>query len=415
MTEILFWTITGIIAVTFLVEKWLDYLNLKHTYPKLPDPLKDIFNPEEYRKSQLYKQDNTRFSFISGTFSTVVLLVAIFTGLFGWLDALLQRHIDSYYLLLLLFFGILAFVSDLLSIPFQLYDTFVIEERYGFNRTTKRTFLKDKLKGWLIGVIIGGAVLLAITWFYHTTGQFFWLIAWGFITVFSIFMNMFYSRLIVPLFNKQVPLEKGSLRDKIEAYARKTGYRLTDIYVIDGSRRSSKANAYFSGLGSQKRVVLYDTLINDLDEEEIVAVLAHEIGHFRKRHTLKSLLLGVAQTGVMLYLFSLLVKLPEVSMALGGQEASFHLGLIAFAILYSPVSFLLGIVMNMLSRKYEFEADRFATITFGKERLITSLKKLSKKNLSNLTPHPLYVYFNYSHPTLLQRIESMNQIDEPNQ
>ena len=301
------------------------------------------------------------------------------------------------------------FVSDLLSTPFDLWDTFKIEEKYGFNKTTPKTFLFDKLKGWLLMIIIGGGILLLITWLYNVTGRYFWLMAWGAITLFSLIMNMFYSNLIVPLFNKQTPLEEGALRNAIESFASKVGYDLKNIYVIDGSKRSSKANAYFTGLGPKKRIVLYDTLINDLTTEEIVAVLAHEIGHYKKKHSLSGMILGIIQTGIMLYLFSLFVAIPELSQALGGETASFHIGLIAFAILYTPLSMLLGIFTNLFSRKNEYQADAYAAEHYGAEPLISGLKKLSKNSLSNLTPHPLYVFFYYSHPPLLQRMRKMEE------
>jgi STE24 endopeptidase len=398
-----------ILIGTFLLERWLDVKNLRHTVPELPEELEDVYDQEKYRKSQLYKQENTRFSFITNSFSLVIMVAAILLGIFGWLDRFLEVRTESYYILVLLFFGILGIISDLLGIPFEWYDTFRIEEKYGFNKTTPRTFVLDKLKGWLLAIILGGGILLLITWIYQATGQYFWLLAWGVITLFSLVMNMFYSNLIVPLFNKQTPLEEGALRNAIEAFAGKVGYNLKNIYVIDGSRRSSKANAYFTGLGPKKRIVLYDTLINDLETDEIVAVLAHEIGHYKKKHSLSGMFLGIIQTGIMLYLFSLFVAVPELSQALGGETASFHIGLIAFTILYAPLSMLLGIFTSMFSRRNEYQADAYAAVHFAAEPLVSGLKKLSRNSLSNLTPHPLYVFFHYSHPPLLQRIRKMRE------
>ncbi len=409
MVELILGLFLVILIGSFILERWLDLKNMRHTEPELPDELKDVYDDEEYRKSQLYKKENTRFSFYSGTFSLVIMVAAILFGFFGLLDQYLSERIESYYLLVLLFFGVLMFVSDLLSTPFDLWDTFKIEEKYGFNKTTPRTFVFDKLKGWLLMIIIGGGILLLITWLYNVTGRYFWLMAWGAITLFSLIMNMFYSNLIVPLFNKQTPLEEGELRDAIESFASKVGYDLKNIYVIDGSKRSSKANAYFTGLGPKKRIVLYDTLINDLTTEEIVAVLAHEIGHYKKKHSLSGMILGIIQTGIMLYLFSLFVAIPELSQALGGETASFHIGLIAFAILYTPLSMLLGIFTNLFSRKNEYQADAYAAEHYAAEPLISGLKKLSKNSLSNLTPHPLYVFFHYSHPPLLQRMRKMGE------
>lgn len=412
MVELVLGLFLFILTGSFILERWLDLKNMRYTVTELPDELKDVYDDEAYRKSQLYKRENTRFSFYTGTFSLAVMVAAILLGFFGLLDRYLAEQTDSYYLLVLLFFGILMLASDILTIPFELWDTFKIEEKFGFNKTTPKTFVFDKLKGWLLMIIIGGGILLLITWLYNVTGKYFWLLAWGAITLFSLVMNMFYSNLIVPLFNKQTPLEEGELRDEIESFASKVGYDLKNIYVIDGSKRSSKANAYFTGLGPKKRIVLYDTLINDLETEEIVAVLAHEIGHYKKKHSLTGMLLGIVQTGIMLYLFSLFVAIPELSQALGGETASFHIGLIAFTILYAPLSLLLGIFTNLFSRKNEYQADAYAAEHYGAKPLISGLKKLSKNSLSNLTPHPLYVFFHYSHPPLLQRIRKMKEREQ---
>ena len=407
MLELIYILILGILISVFLLERWLEYLNLRHSVTELPAELADVFDAEEYKKSRQYKRVNTIFSFYSESFSLLIMVLAIVFGIFGWLDGWLASKTASYYILVLLFFGILSFLSDFLSIPFQLWDTFKIEEKFGFNKTTPKIFIFDKLKGWLLMIILGGGILLLLTWLYSMTGKYFWLLAWGAITLFSVIMNMFYSNLIVPLFNKQTPLEAGALRTAIEDFAAKVGYNVKNIYVIDGSKRSTKANAYFTGLGPKKRIVLYDTLINDLEQDEIVAVLAHEIGHYKKKHSLEGLIAGIIQTGIMLYLFSIFVKLPELSQALGGETASFHMGLIAFAILYTPVSLILGIFSNLISRKNEYQADAYASEHHSREALISGLKKLSRKSLSNLTPHPLYVFFHYSHPTLLQRIRAM--------
>jgi STE24 endopeptidase len=403
----IFFVIIAVLVFGYLLEQVLDLLNLKHTVTSLPEELGGIYDAEEYRKSQLYKRDNTRFSFVTSTLSLAVITVVLITGGFGWLDRWVSGFITSYILHVLLFFGLLALAADILATPFALYSTFVIEERYGFNRTTPKTFLLDKLKGWLLGLVIGGGLLALVTWIYMRTGSWFWLVVLGVTTLFSLFMTMFYSNLIVPLFNKQTPLEEGSLRARIEAFAKGVKFRLDNIFVMDGSKRSSKANAYFTGLGPKKRIVLFDTLIKDLNEEEIVAVLAHEVGHYKKRHTLSGLLLSFLQTALTLYLFSLFVGEDSFAVALGGTEASFHLGLIAFGILYSPISTLLGIGSNLFSRMNEYQADRYARQHYGGEQLISSLKLLSRKSLSNLTPHPAYVFVHYSHPTLLQRIRAL--------
>ena len=297
--------------------------------------------------------------------------------------------------------------SDLLTTPFSYYKTFVIEENFGFNKTSINTFILDKIKGWLMLIIVGAGILSLILWFYEVTGTNFWLYTWALVTIFSVFMNMFYSKLVVPLFNKQVPLECGDLRDKIAAYTATVGFKLNKIFVIDGSKRSTKGNAYFSGFGSEKRVTLYDTLIKDLDEEEIVAVLAHEIGHYKRKHIIFNLLASISLTGFTLYILSILVSNPLLSNALGVEIASFHIGLIAFGLLYSPISEITSLIMNILSRKFEYQADNYAKNTYASEPLISSLKKLSKNSLSNLTPHPAYVFMHYSHPTLQERIKNL--------
>ncbi len=392
---------------SYLLEQLLDYLNLRHSLPELPAGLEDVYDEEAYRKSQLYKRDNTRFSFVSNTLSTALIMALFAFGFFAWLDGVVSGWTSNYILHVLLFFAVLAIAADLLGTPFSIYGTFVIEERYGFNRTTPRTFVLDKLKGWVLGAVIGGGLLALITWIYQMTGTWFWLLVLGVMTLFMVFMNLYYSSLIVPLFNKQEALEEGSLRSKIEAYAASVDFRLDNVFVMDGSKRSSKGNAYFTGLGQKKRVVLFDTLIDELDEEEIVAVLAHEIGHYKKKHTLSGLFTGILQTAFTLWLFSLFVGMDEISMALGAEKASFHLGLIAFGVLYSPISLLLGIAGNVISRRHEYQADRFAADTSDAARLISGLKKLSNSSLSNLTPHPAYVFMHYSHPTLLQRIRKL--------
>jgi STE24 endopeptidase len=307
----------------------------------------------------------------------------------------------------LLFFGVLFIVSDIITIPFQWYATFVIEEKFGFNKQTPSLFIADKLKSWGLSIVLGGLILTAIIWIYNLTPEYFWLLAFGVVTVFSLFMNMFYSELIVPLFNKQTPLEEGELRTAIEAFANKSGFQLKNIYMIDGSKRSTKANAYFTGLGPKKRIVLYDTLTEQMDTDEIVAVLAHEIGHYKHKHVLKGMLYSIPSSLLLFFLLGWMLGSDVLAQALGGTKAVFHLNAIAFFTLYTPISLLLGVFGNVLSRKHEYEADAFAQQYGYGEQLISGLKKLSSQSLSNLMPHPLYVFFNYSHPTLYQRIIKM--------
>jgi STE24 endopeptidase len=398
-----------IIPVTgFLLERYLEHLNNKMWSDTLPAKLKGICDEEEYRKTQLYERDNKKLSFWSSSFNLAVILIMIIAGGFSLVDNLARSLSMNLVFISLIFFGIIGFASDVINIPFSWYDTFVIEKKYGFNTMTFRTFITDHIKSWFIAILVGIPVLGLITWFYYKTGPGFWLYAWALVTLFSIFINLFYSELIVPLFNKQKPLEEGSLRDKIKDFAAKSGFKLRNIYVIDGSKRSTKANAYFSGFGPKKRIVLYDTLPKELTEEEIVAVLAHEIGHYRKKHVLFTLLFSFLLTGFMLFLFSLVVDSPGLSKAMGAESPSFHLGLIVFGILYSPLSLLIGLGFNYISRKNEFAADKFVRQNYKPEILADALKKLSVKNLSNMMPHPSYVFFHYSHPPLLQRLEKLD-------
>jgi STE24 endopeptidase len=407
MHNTVFYLILIIPVAGFIIERYLDRLNEKMWSPTVPEPLKGFCDEEAYGKSQLYHRENDRLSLLSSSLNLLIILAVIITGGFALADNASRSLSSNLVIVALVFFGIIGFFSDLINIPFSYYDTFVIEKKYGFNTMTVKTFIADHLKSWLLALLIGVPVLGLVVWFYYRTGQFFWLYAWGLITVFSIFVNYFYSELIVPLFNKQTPLHQGSLRDGIEEFSRKTGFKLRDIYVIDGSKRSTKANAYFSGFGTKKRIVLFDTLMQELKEEEIIAVLAHEIGHYRKKHIFVSMLLSIALTGLMLFLFSLVVNNPSLSEALEADRPSFHLGLIAFGILYSPLSLIIGLVTNYLSRKNEFEADNFVKENYKPEVLANALKKLSVKNLSNMLPHPAYVFFHYSHPPLLKRLEKL--------
>jgi STE24 endopeptidase len=408
-SDTLFVIILAIIVVSFLLEQFLDYLNASYWTDELPHELAGIYDAQKYRESQNYAKAKRRFSALLGSLSTLAILLLLYFGGFVLLDDFIHTITNNPILLGLLFFGIIGFASDILTIPFELYSTFVIEQKFGFNKTTSRTFILDKLKGWLLTAILGGGILALIIWIYNLTTDMFWMFAWAAIGIFMVFMSMFYSELIVPLFNKQTPLEQGELRDEIEKFASKVGFKLNNIFVIDGSKRSSKANAYFTGLGSKKRIVLYDTLIHDHSIDELVAVLAHEVGHYKKKHTVLGLGISLLQTGFMFFILSLFLGNPILSKALGSSITSFHLSLLVFGILYTPVSMILGLGLNHLSRKHEFEADRFAAEQFDAAALQSALKKLSVNNLSNLKPHPLYTFFYYSHPPLLKRLDALNK------
>ena len=407
--ETLFWIIIGIITVEFIVDQTLDYLNNKKLNDPIPDALADIYDQGTYEKQQSYNKEKSKFSDVTSIFSFIVLLAFLFLDGFAFVDDLARSFSDHPISISLMFFGLIFIANDIISIPFEYYATFVIEEKYGFNKMTRKTFVTDKLKGYLLTIIIGGGILALLMLFYQEVKDDFWWYAWILISVFSILMNMFYARLIVPLFNKQTPLEDGELKDKIRNFADKTGFQLQNVFVIDGSKRSTKANAYFSGFGREKRITLYDTLINDLNNDEIVAVLAHEIGHYKKKHIIVNLIISILVTGFTLWLLSLLIGNPLLANALGVEQPSFHIGLVAFGILYSPISTITGLLMNILSRKFEYQADYFAQSTYNAQDLINALKKLTRKSFSNLTPHPAYVFMNFSHPSLYQRIKAMNE------
>jgi len=407
MQNYLFYIIIVIVSFDFLLDRILNYLNTRHSSMELPEELKDVYDAGQYRKQQEYKKANDKLAFVTAVISFAIIILMIVFGGFNRVD-LWARHFSSNPVIVaLIFFGILGVASGLINLPFSIYDTFVIEERFGFNRTTIRTFILDKVKGMLLSAVIGGGLLAIFIWFYMLTGQSFWIYAWIVATIFSVFMAFFYSSIIVPLFNKQTPLQEGELRQAIDDLSNKAGFSLENIYVIDSSKRSAKSNAYFTGFGAKKRIVLYDTLINDLTTEGIVAVLAHEIGHYRKKHVITGLITGILNTGLILFVLSLFIDNPALSQALGSSNPSFHLGLLAFGILYSPFSLVLGLFLNRFSRKHEYAADNYVKAYNLHDQLIEALKKLSSKNLSNLTPHPAYVFFYYSHPTLLQRIRAL--------
>ncbi len=409
-TQFIFILILVILSFDFILERILDVLNRKNWTAKIPEALEGIYDEEEYAKSQSYEKDKHRIGLLSSTLSFIITILMIVFGGFAWIDDFVSLYFSHPVTVGLGFFAFIMIGSSLISFPFSYYSTFVIEEKYGFNRSSLKTFLLDKLKGGFLTAVLGGGILGLIIWIYTMTTVNFWWMAWALIAFFMVFMSMFYSSLIVPLFNKQTRLEDGELNTAISNFADKVGFKLDNIYVMDGSKRSSKGNAYFSGLGSRKRIVLFDTLIEELSTDEIVAVLAHEIGHYKKKHTLSSIVLGLLQTGIMLYIFSLFIGNPSLSEALGTSKPSFHLSLIAFGILYSPISTFLELGMNILSRKNEYEADVYASLYYKSEALISGLKKLSVSSLSNLTPHPAYVFFYYSHPPLLQRINAIKSL-----
>ncbi|MDO9261438.1 MAG: M48 family metallopeptidase [Flavobacteriaceae bacterium] len=403
-----FYAIIGILVFNFIFDKCIDYLNFKHFTDEIPAELKDVYDETQYLKSQHYKKETYHFSLLISAISFVVMLLFLWMEGFASVDKLARNLTTNNILISLLFFGILSLASTILTMPISYYKTFVIEEKFGFNKTTKKLFFIDKIKGILLSTIIGGLILYIIILFYNYFGTNFWLYALMLITIFSVLMNMFYSTLIVPLFNKQTPLEDGELKEALTAFVQKAGFKLDQLFVIDGSKRSTRANAYFAGFGPKKRVVLYDTLINDLETEEIVAVLAHEVGHYKRKHIIYNFFISTILVAITLYLLSIFINSEILANALGIKIPNFHIGMIAFGLLYTPISEITGLLNNIISRKFEYQADNYAqTFGLGKS-LISGLKKLSKNNLSNLTPHSWYVFIHYSHPTLLQRYKNLN-------
>lgn len=411
-SQTIFILILSIVIAGFLFDQWISYLNTTTWSKVLPESLRDFYDEQTYSRQQDYERVNYKFGIFSDILSFMAIIFLLLSGGFAWLDLFVRSYIGSPILQAILFFGILGLAADLLSTPLDVYDTFVIEERFGFNKTTPRTYLLDKLKGWLLAIIIGGGLIALVVFLFEKTGSWFWVLAWAAFSGITLFISYFYTTLLVPLFNKLTPLPTSELREAIEKVAVQAGFSLKDIFIMDGSKRSSKGNAYFSGFGRKKSIVLFDTLVSDHGIDELVAVLAHEIGHYKKKHVLKGLLIGIAQTGVLLFILSLLLQSPLLAKALGASEPSFHIGLVTFGILFSPVSVVLGIALNLLSRKHEYEADRFASVFSQPGSLQKALKKLSIKNLGNLTPHPWYVFVHYSHPPLLQRIAALDGFQE---
>ena len=409
MSEYLIYIFIFFILFGFVFSSILEYLNSKNWKDSVPDTLKDFYKESDYKKAKSYKLDRDKVSLISSLISTTLTIIFIFSGFYGKVSDYSLYYFDNLFLQSAGFFLFFLLISTIISLPISYYSIFTIEEKYGFNKSTMSTFIKDKIKGLIISLLIGGFILYISIQLYNFFEANFWLWLWVFLSAIIIFTNMFYTTLIVPIFNKLSPLEEGSLKNKIEKYSKKIGYSLDKIFVIDGSKRSSKANAFFSGLGPKKTIALFDTLIDKHEEDELVAVLAHEVGHYKKNHIKQGLLLSILQVGIICYILQLCLNEPNLSLALGGLESSFHLSLIAFSFLFSPLSIIIGIGMNIFSRKNEYEADKYAKETYNGESLKNALKKLSSDSLTNLYPHPLYVFVHYSHPPLLKRLEALDR------
>ncbi len=403
-TTTIFITIVTLIVLDFLFDTWMDYLNHINYRKPLPLIVKDVYDERSMEKQKDYHQANYKLSTLTSILSFVLTLCIVLGRILPWLDSTVSDIVHNEFLQSAIFFGIIGIVTQLFSIPFSVYDTFVIEERFGFNKSTPKTFFLDIIKSLLLSVVIGGGLLFVVIWFWQVTGIWFWVWSWVIFSLFSMFMMLFYSSLIVPIFNKQKPLEEGELRIAIENFAQKVNFSVNNIFVIDASTRSSKTNAYFSGWGSKKRIVLYDTLIEKHSTEEIVAILAHEIGHYKHKHTLLGALMSILSMGLFLFVFGLFANYPIFSKALGFAQHSFHSSIIAFVLLIEPLSLVTGVISSIISRRFEYQADQFVVDQGLGEQLSKALKKLSADNLSNVNPHPWYVFVHYSHPPLYQRL-----------
>lgn len=407
MENMLFSLIIFLFIANFIINETLKYFNNRWRHKPIPEELKDVYSSEKYITYLEYKKETYRFSVISSIFSFLLTFIMLLAG-FALLDEWIRGFISNEIFVSIVFFAVIGLASDILSTPFDVYETFVIEQKYGFNTTTVKTYILDKLKSYLIALVVGFPILYLVIWLYFKFGTDFWWMVWILVSVLSFLISMLYSNIIVPLFNKQTPLEEGDLRNRIQELASVTGFKLEKVFVINGSKRSTRANAYFTGFGSKKRIVLYDTLINTQPVDQIISILAHELGHFKKKHTIKGLITSIIQTGLLLFLFSLIIDNQAIYSALG-TVPGFHIGMIIFVILYSPVSFVLSLVTNYISRKHEFQADNYAVLKSSGSSLITALKQLTANNMSDLNPNPWYVKAYYSHPPLKQRIEAINK------
>ncbi len=407
-----FWIILATLIIGYALDLIADWVNLKNLSTDMPEEFKGTFDEESYKKSQEYEKTRTKFGQVSSTFSLIVLLAFWFLGGFNWLDSVVRVYFDSEIWRGLVFIGALVVANTIISLPFSIYSTFVIEEKYGFNKTTPKVFVLDMLKSLGLTIAIAGPILAAILYFFQAFGDWAWLMAWGAVVLFSLIAQYLAPTLIMPLFNKFTPLEEGELRDSIFKYAESVDYPLKNIFVMDGSKRSTKSNAFFTGFGKNKRIALFDTLIKKHGADELVSILAHEIGHYKKKHILIGTIISFVHTGILFYLLSIFLDAQGLYEAFFMDSMSIYAGLIFFGLLYSPIELILSILMNIVSRKNEFAADRFAMkTTKKKEPFVKAMKTLSRHNLSNLTPHPFYVFINYSHPPVLERIRSAETME----
>jgi STE24 endopeptidase len=384
---------------------------MNHVTTDLPKEFDGYYDADKYKQSQNYLKETTRYGIIIATIITPITIAFIMIGGFNYVDRIARGFQYNSIITGLIFAGIMMLASQIISIPCAIYSTFVIEEKYGFNRTTIKTFILDILKGWLLTIILGGTIFSIILWFFNKAGSWAWFYCWTVMVVFQILLTFIAPIIIMPLFNKFFPLEDGDLKTTIENYSKSQGFKMKGVFKMDASKRSTKSNAFFTGFGKFRRIVLFDTLINKHTVDELVSILAHEMGHYKKKHILKSILISIITTGLMFFILSLFINNPGLFSAFKMQHASIYASLFFFAFLYTPINMLISIFGNSYSRKYEYEADTYAITTYEKpESMISALKKMTVDNLSNLTPHPLKVFLNYSHPPVLERIQTIRKI-----
>ncbi len=399
--------VISVLVGNLALQLILGILNQKNMLKPWPKEVRGIYTIAQVKRAVEYSKENFQFGATSKVLSTTLIILMITEGGFNMVNNWAISFSESESIQALFFMGIIIGANQIISIPFSYYSTFVIEEKYGFNTTSKKLFVLDTIKGLLLGAIIGGGLLFLLGYLVEKMGSDFWLIFWAVIVVVMIFVNTFYTSLLLPIFNKLTEIEDENLKSSIYQYCQKVGYKLSNLFQMDGSKRSKKANAFFSGMGPKKTIVLYDTLIEGQSNDQIVAVLAHEIGHYKKKHTLFNLLFGIVQMLGIMFLLGWSINQPELSLGLGVKVSTFYTGLVSFFILFSPVTLLIGMFQNSISRKMEYQADAYARDTYDGEKLVDALKKLSVDNLSNLNPHPAYVFFNYSHPPIHKRIKAI--------
>lgn len=408
-----FWIILVSLVGLYLLDAVAGFLNSRSLKRTLPDEFRGVYDEAEYRRLLDYTAVTTRFEFVTSTFNLAVLLLFWFCGGYDFLDQLVRvRHFDPIRTGLL-FMGALWLGHWLTNLPFDLYGTFVIEQKFGFNKTTPQTFVADQIKSLALTAVLGGGLLAIVLALFEHGGPLVWLYAWVVTSVILFAFVYLAPAIILPLFNKFEPLEDRELKSAILEYGKSHDFPIAGVFVMDGSRRSTKSNAFFTGLGRMKKIVLFDTLIANHSVDELVAVLAHEIGHYKLRHIVQHIAAAIVNIGIFLFLAAYFIQSRALFDAFGVREPSVYCGLALFMIFYNPLGRVLSVARGYQTRRHEFQADRFAAKTARNPKaMIDALKKLSKSNLSNLSPHPLHVVLYHSHPPVLRRIEAIQALAE---